>query len=137
MSSKTFHRLQDPLAKRKVLHVHLKVIPTWFHLSALCNALWQMSNRGTATPQNNYPQAAFSPGYRHKGLITPSRRAVGANLMRSPAMLVYWLTWGELHELFQRGFDGYKAVGLMCLTPWLKEEDSFSKGKKIVLVWAP
>lgn len=46
--------------------MHLKVIPMWPHLSALCNVLWQMSNYRTATPWGNYPQAAFSPGYRHK-----------------------------------------------------------------------
>jgi len=38
-----------------------------------------------------------------------------------------------MHELFQCGFDGCKVVGLMCLTLWLKEDDSFSKEEKIKL----
>lgn len=126
MSSKEFHHLQDPLDNRKVPHVHLKIILTWVHLSALRNALWRMSNHGTAAPPGNYyTPSSTQPWLQTQGPHhTQQNRAVGAKLMRSPVGVLAdtgWDTW-----IFQHGFDGCKAVGLMCLTP-------LAKGRRFLL----
>lgn len=134
MSSKEFHHLQDPLAKKKALHTHLKVISTWLHLPALCNALWQMSNYGTATPRGNHPGAAFSPGYRHKGLITPSRREQWGQASRGP-LLSWCVGWYGVRHMnyFSMALMAAKQLGWCVswtLSPVVKGGRLLLKRKK-------
>lgn len=81
------------------------------------------------------PPSSISPWLQTQGPHrTQQETAVGANLTRSPATLVCWLTRGEGHELFQHGFDGCEAVGLMLSHPVIKGRRLLLKRRKIIII---